>query len=71
MSVPAPVAVKLAVWLAWRASGISKSELARRIGVKEPEARRILDPDHPTKLPTLERALKALGQRLVVSVEAA
>jgi antitoxin HicB len=65
---PAQVAAKLAVWQAWRASGISKSELARRLGLAEGEARRILDPDHPTSLPRLEAALHALGKQIVLSV---
>lgn len=70
--VPVPVeagtALKLAVIEAFRESGISKSELARRIDRAENEARRILDPDHPTKLATLESALAALGKEIVVSV---
>ena len=33
--------------------------------------RRILDPKHPTKLPAMVEALRALGKRLVVSVEEA
>lgn len=64
----AQVAAKLAVWQAWRASGISKSDLARRLGLAEGEARRILDPDHQTSLPRLEAALQALGKQIVVSV---
>ena len=64
----AQVAAKLAVWQAWRASGISKSDLARRLGLAEGEARRILDPDHPTSLQRLEAALHALGKQMVVSV---
>jgi antitoxin HicB len=64
----AQVAAKLAVWQAWRASGISKSELARRLGVAEGEARRVLDPDHLTSFPRLEAALQVLGKQLVVSV---
>ena len=69
--LPAQVAAKLAVWQAWRASGISKSELARRLGLGEGEARRILDPDHLTSLPRLEAALQALGKQLIVGVSAA
>jgi antitoxin HicB len=42
--------------------------LARRIGKDEKEVRRILDPKHPTKLPALTAALRALGKRLVVAV---
>jgi antitoxin HicB len=62
------VAAKLAVLEAFAAGGISKSELARRIGRDEKEVRRILDPKHPTKLPALTATLRALGKRLVVGV---
>ena len=62
------VAAKLALLEAFKAAGISKSELARRIGKDEKEVRRILDPKHPTKLPALTAALHALGKRLVVGV---
>lgn len=34
----------------------------------EKEARRMLDPNHPAKVPTLERALTALGRRAEVAV---
>ncbi|MBA3516347.1 MAG: type II toxin-antitoxin system HicB family antitoxin [Rhizobiales bacterium] len=71
VALPAQVAAKLAPWQAWRASGISKSELARRLGLGEGEARRILDPDHLTSLPRLEAALQALGKQLIVGVSAA
>jgi antitoxin HicB len=36
--------------------------------VNEKEARRMLDPKHPTKVPTLERALAALGRRAEIEV---
>jgi len=68
ISVAPDVAAKLAVLEAFKAAGISKSELARRIGKDEKEVRRILDPKHPTKLPALTAALRALGKRLVVGV---
>jgi antitoxin HicB len=64
----AQVAAKLAVWQAWRASGISKSELARRLGLREGEARRILDPDYATSLPRLEAALQVLGRHFILGV---
>jgi len=68
VAIPPDVAAKLAVLEAFAAAGISKSELARRIGKDEKEVRRILDPRHPTKLPALTAALRALGKRLVVGV---
>jgi antitoxin HicB len=69
VAVEPGVAAKLAVIEAVRTAGISKSELARRIGKDEKAARRILDPKHATKLPTLAAALRSLGQRLVIGVE--
>ncbi len=68
IAVAPDVAAKLAVPEAFAASGLSKSELARRIGKHEKEVRRILDPKHPTKLPALTATLRALGKRLVVGV---
>lgn len=60
-------AAKIAVIDRFRALGISKTELARRLGKAEGEARRILDPDHPSKIAQLQAALKAMGQTFVVS----
>lgn len=68
IAVDPDTAFKLAAIDAFKASGISKSELARRIGRGETEARRILDPDHPTGLPLMKAALAALGKTAVVSV---
>ena len=68
VAVAPDVAAKLAVLESFAAAGISKSELARRIGKDEKEVRRILDPKHATKLPALTAALRALGKRLVVGV---
>ncbi|HEY0330731.1 MAG TPA: type II toxin-antitoxin system HicB family antitoxin [Rhodopseudomonas sp.] len=71
VAVAPDVAAKLAVIEAFVNAGISKSELARRMQKDEKEIRRILDPKHATKLPALVDALRALGKRLVIGVEAA
>ncbi len=63
--------LKIAVVEGWLASGMSKSEFARRLGVDEKEARRILDPDAATKADRLEDALGLLGRKLHIAVEAA
>ena len=68
---PVATAAKLAVVQAFREAGISPSELARRMGVARNEAVRVLDPNHNTKIERLDEAARVLGQRLVVSVEAA
>lgn len=62
--VPHSMALKAAVYLAVREAGINNSELARRKRLDEKEARRILDPHHPTKLPRIEAALAALGRHV-------
>ncbi|WP_394367198.1 type II toxin-antitoxin system HicB family antitoxin [Prosthecodimorpha hirschii] len=69
VTVAADVAAKLAVLEAFSAAGISKADLAERLGKDEKAVRRILDPMHPTKLPALSEALAAMGQRLVIGVE--
>lgn len=69
LTVPAPMAAKAALYLAMRDADMKQTELARRLGCDEKEVRRMLDPRHPTKLPRIQQALKALGKRLVVSLE--
>ena len=68
--VPTPIttALKAAVHTEMREQAVSKSELARRMHVNEKEARRMLDPRHPTRVPTLERALAVLGRRAEIAV---
>jgi len=62
-------AMKLAVIDAFAKSDLSKSELARRMGKAENEARRILDPYHATGVTLLQNALSVLGKTVVVSVK--
>lgn len=66
--VPALTAAKAALYLALREAGISKSELAARLGCDEKEVRRLLDPRHLSKLPRIQKALAALGKRIAVSL---
>jgi len=68
VGLPVGVAMKAALYLAMREQNVSKAELARRLGLDEKEARRMLDPKHGTKVPTLERALHALGKRIELAV---
>jgi antitoxin HicB len=68
VNVPAAMALKAAVYLSVREAGISNSELARRLRVNEKEARRILDPHHPTKLSRIEAALAALGRHIELAL---
>jgi antitoxin HicB len=67
----ARMSAKAALYIAVRETGISKSELARRLNVDEKEIRRMLSPRHQTKLPRIERTLSVLGYRLSVSLQKA
>jgi len=71
VALDADVAAKLALIQAFRESGLTKSELARKLGKSENEARRLLDPDHPSKIGTLQEALRALGMEIEVTVRRA
>ena len=70
-SVPVPlwIAGKLALYLAMRDEGISNSDLARRLGVRETVVRRMLDPNHDTRAEKLQAALEVLGRRIVLSLD--
>src|SRR5690348_12800461 len=65
--VPLWIAGKLALYLAIRERGVTNSEIARRLGVRETVIRRMLDPDHDTKSEKLQTALAALGKRIVIA----
>lgn len=67
--VPAQTAAKAALYLALEEAGLSKVELAARLGCDEKEVRRLLDPRHPSKLPRIQAALAALGKRLSLRLE--
>ncbi len=67
----AATSAKLAFITAFAESGLTRVALATQLGKAEGEIRRMLDPYHATKLPTLEAGLRALGKRLVITVEAA
>ncbi|WP_413154842.1 type II toxin-antitoxin system HicB family antitoxin [Bartonella sp. cb54] len=69
VTVDAWNAFKLAVIEAFNEANITKTELANRLGKKETEARRILDPNYPTKLQTLEQALTVLGKQVVITIK--
>jgi hypothetical protein len=51
-----------------RTQGLNKVEMAARLGIDE-EARRLLDPHHPSKLPRIAEILERVGKYIVVGVE--
>jgi antitoxin HicB len=65
------VAVKLELYRAMRAAGITKAELARRMGIAPQQAQRLFDTNHASRIDQLAAAVAALGRRLVITSQAA
>jgi antitoxin HicB len=57
----------LLLYWAIREIGISQSELARRLNVRETIVRRMLDPNHDTRPEKVQAALEALGRRVFMA----
>ncbi len=68
VAVPSLIAAKLALHEATREAGLSRSGLARRLGIAETAAARLLALHHRSYIGEVERALAALGKRLKISV---
>lgn len=71
VSPPAETVAKAALVVAMHEAGISKVQLARKLGIDEKEVRRLLDPHYGSKLPRIAQAINALGHRLVIGLETA
>lgn len=69
VSPPAGTTAKAALYVAMHEAGITKVQLAKRLGVDEKEVRRLLDPHYGSKLPRIAQAISALGRRLVIGLE--
>lgn len=69
VSPPVDTVAKAALYSALRDAKITKTELAKQLGVDEKEVRRLLDPHYGSKLPRIAEAVALLGKRLVVSLE--
>jgi antitoxin HicB len=69
VSPPVETVAKAALYSALRDAKITKTELAKQLGVDEKEVRRLLDPHYGSKLPRIAEAVALLGKRLVVSLE--
>jgi len=66
---PAETLAKAALYVAMSESGISKVELAKRLGVDEKEVRRLLDPHYASKLPRIAQAIDSLERKLVIGLQ--
>ena len=69
--LPTLTMAKLALYNAMLAQGLSKAELARRLGTPRPSVDRLPDLRHASKMEQLGAALECLGQRIELQVLAA
>lgn len=67
-SVPAIIVLKYKVRVALEETGVTQSELARRLDVPRQRVTRLLDPAHNSRIGQIEAALAALGREVVVDV---
>jgi antitoxin HicB len=68
---PALVAAKLALHDAMLEAGVSDAELANRLAANEEAVRRLRDPLRQSRITEIDTALRVLGKRLGIVVEAA
>lgn len=68
---PTLTVAKIMLWNAMCDEGVSRAELARRMGVSRQVVDRLVDFIHTSKIEQVERALGLLGRRLSLVLEAA
>ncbi|ECT1024032.1 type II toxin-antitoxin system HicB family antitoxin, partial [Salmonella enterica] len=66
--LPATISAKIELYNALLTSHVSKSELARRMGIPNQNIKKLLSPSTKSRLDTIESAFAALGKRLDISV---
>ncbi len=72
MVIPdAAAAMKVALYIAMRACGMTAAELSRRLGVDYRETQRILNPYHATKTARMSEAIEATGSHAVIELQSA
>jgi antitoxin HicB len=68
-ALPPLTEAKVALYRAAHSAGISKAELGRRLGWHAPQIDRLFDLNHHSRIEQIDQALRALGKRLVLSVQ--
>lgn len=71
LHLPALTVAKVMLWNAMLEEGVSRAELARRMGCTRQVVDRLVDFIHASKIEQVERALGLLGRRLALVLEAA
>jgi antitoxin HicB len=71
VSLPALQDAKAVLYQTWRQSGITKSELARRLAMPKSNVDRLFDLSHHSRLEHIEAAFSALGKKMAIQVRTA
>lgn len=71
IELPALASAKLELYWAWQASGLSKSEFARRINSPKANIDRLFSLSHHSRWDIIEAAFAALGHRLDIQIRPA
>jgi antitoxin HicB len=69
IELPAMVSAKTELYIAFKASGLSKTALAKKLGIPKTNVDRLFNFKNHTRLDQLEAAFKALGGRMELSVQ--
>jgi antitoxin HicB len=67
VEVPLSVASKVLMLNALIESGLTRVELADRIGIKKQEVNRLINLQHATKIDAIQKAMNALGKQLEIT----
>lgn len=67
--LPAVTVAKIVLWNEMMARDMRKADLCRLLGLAQTQGDRLVDFLHTSKMEAIEKALAALGKRLLVSVE--
>jgi antitoxin HicB len=69
VTLPPLESAKLDLYTVFRASGLRKSDLARRTGIQKSNIDRLFDLSHPSRIELIDSAFRALGKRIVIRIE--
>jgi antitoxin HicB len=69
VTLPILTEAKVRLYREMRASGIRKSELARRLGCHMRQVDRLLNVSHASRLDQIEAAFAALRKRIVIEIQ--
>ena len=68
IAVPAEMAAKAALALAFRTSRLTRAALAERLGVHDRVVRQMLDPRRRTSVSSIDEALGVLGNEIILEM---